>query len=289
MKRGLRFGLASKTSAVALSLCFVAASAGNAWAGCAQPREMAALRVAALRQHLMVAALACHEASYFNQFVTSYQGEFLESDHALLRFFAREGSGEDGYNAYKTHEANESSLRSLHDPRYCAAAESAFYIALHHNLPLAQLATEEAPLLHVGYRSCERSADVMDASFAAPARHADMMETAAAAPAPVAPAIAAPAATPAPAPERLAEAAPAPATTPMPAPQDEEVVPADPAQDETADNYAPPPPPAQYRAAYTSPYAYNPYYRGWYPYAPPAMRQVMGPDGRWYLVPSYVR
>ena len=285
MKRGSRFGLASKTSAVALSLCFVAASAGNAWAGCAQPREMAALRVAALRQHLMVAALACHEASYFNQFVTSYQGEFLESDHALLKFFAREGSGEDGYNAYKTHEANESSLRSLHDPRYCAAAESAFYIALHHNLPLAQLATEEAPLLHVGYRSCERSADVMDASFAAPARHADMMETAAAA-APVA----APAAAPAPAPQRVAEAAPPPAATPAPvAPQDEDAAPADTTQDEMADNAYAPPPPAQYRAAYTAPYAYNPYYRGWYPYAPPQMRQVMGPDGRWYLVPSYVR
>jgi len=284
VKRGSRFGLASKTSAVALSLCFVAASTGNAWAGCAEPREMAALRVAALRQHLMVAALACHEASYFNQFVTSYQGEFLESDHALMRFFARQGSGEDGYNAYKTHEANESSLRSLHDPRYCAAAESAFYVALHHNLPLAQLATEEAPLLHVGYQSCSRGADLMDTSFTVPARHADMMETAAAAPA--AAAVAAPAT--APAPQRVAEAAsPPPAATPVP--QEEDAAPAD--QDEMADNYAPPPPPppAQYRAAYTTPYGYNPYYSGWYPYAPPRMRQVMGPDGRWYLVPSYVR
>src|SRR5580698_3403970 len=156
VKRGSKSGLASKTGAVALSLCFVAGSAGNAWASCAQPRDMAALRVAALRQHLMVAALACHEAAYFNRFVTSYQGEFQESDHALLKFFEHEGSGEDGYNAYKTHEANESSLLSIHDPRFCASAESAFYVALHQGLPLVQLATEEAPLLHVGYQSCSR-------------------------------------------------------------------------------------------------------------------------------------
>ncbi|HTW34365.1 MAG TPA: hypothetical protein VMD53_07095 [Rhizomicrobium sp.] len=276
MNKELKSGLASKTGAVALAVCFVAASTGNAWAGCAQPRELAALRAAALRQHLMVAALACHEAAYFNRFVTSYQGEFLESDHALMRFFVREGSGEDGYNAYKTHEANESSLRSLHDPRFCAAAESAFYIALHQGLPLAQLATEEAPLLHVGYQSCSRSAEAIDATFVAPARHQDMMETAAVAPA------AAPAATPEP--QRVADVPPPVA---VPAPQEQQVVAADPAQEETADNSYPPP--AQYGAAYNTPYAYNPYYSGWYPYAPPQMRQVQGPDGSWYLVPSYVR
>jgi hypothetical protein len=284
VKRGSKFGLASKTGAVAMAFCFVAASTGNAWAGCAEPRELAALRVAALRQHLMVAALACHEAAYFNRFVTSYQGEFLESDHALMKFFERQGSGEDGYNAYKTHEANESSLRSLHDPRYCATAESAFYIALHQGLPLSQLATEEAPLLRVGYQSCSRSADAIDASFAAPARHQDMMDTAAAAP------VAAPVVAPAPEPQRVAVAAPPPAAAPVPAAQDQEVVPAD-LQDETADNTYQAPPPAQYQAAYNAPrpYGYNPYYSGWYPYAPPQMRQVQGPDGRWYLVPSYVR
>jgi hypothetical protein len=289
VKRASKFGLASKTGAVAMAFCFVAASTGNAWAGCAEPRELAALRVAALRQHLMVAALACHEAPYFNRFVTSYQGEFLESDHALLKFFERQGSGEDGYNAYKTHEANESSLRSIHDARFCATAESAFYIALHQGLPLAQLATEEAPLLHVGYQSCSRSADATDTTFAAPARHQDMMEAAAIvpAPAPVAAPAAAPVAAPAPEPQRLA-AAEVPAAAPMPPPQDQEVVQADPVQDETADNYYSPPP-AQYRAAYNTSYGYNPYYSGWYPYAPPQMRQVQGPDGRWYLVPSYVR
>ena len=298
MKRGSKSGLASKTGAVALSLCFVAGSAGNAWASCAQPRDMAALRVAALRQHLMVAALACHEAAYFNRFVTSYQGEFQESDHALLKFFEHEGSGEDGYNAYKTHEANESSLLSIHDPRFCASAESAFYVALHQGLPLVQLATEEAPLLHTGYQSCMR-ADMMDASFAAPARHQDMMDTAAVAPA----AAAAPAPAPAPAPQRVAAVQPPPAAAPAPAPQEDDAVTADLSQGETADNdvQQSAPPPTEYRAAYNTAYAYNtpyaynsynsynPYYRGWYPYAPPQMRQVQGPDGRWYLVPSYVR
>ena len=292
MKRGSKSGLASKTGAVALAVCFVAGSAGNAWA-CAQPNDMAALRVAALRQHLMVAALACHEAAYFNRFVTSYQGEFQESDHALMKFFVHQGSGEDGYNAYKTHEANESSLRSLHDPRYCAAAESAFYVALHQGLPLVQLATEEAPLLRTGYQSCVR-ADVMDASFSVPARHQDTMESAAAAPAPAvaaaSTAAAAPLAAPAPAPERVAAVQPPPPAAAPPAAQEDDAAPADMAEDETADNdYPSAPPPAEYRAAYNTPYAYNPYYRGWYPYAPPQMRQVQGPDGRWYLVPSYVR
>jgi hypothetical protein len=275
---------ASKIGAVGLAVCFVAASTGNAWAACAGAQEMAALRAAALRQHLMVAGLACHEAAYFNQFITAYQNEFLESDHTLMRFFQREGKGEDGYNAYKTHEANESSLRSIHDGRFCGEAEAAFYIALNRGMSLAELATYEAPMLHTGYVACERSAQLYDASFASPASPAPHQEMeAAAAPVPAA-AAAAPAVE---APQQkvavLPESAP-PAAAPV---EDQPQAAPDPGADETADN------------AYTGGYAYNAYnapapnpyyyYGRWYPYAPPAMRQVQGPDGRWYLVPSYVR
>ena len=106
----------------------------------------------------MVAALVCHDAPSFNQFVTSYQSEFLNSDHVLVKFFKRQGSGESGYNAYKTHEANNSSLRSINDPRFCGAAEEAFYIALHRNLSLNELATEEAWLLFTSAMRAARGA-----------------------------------------------------------------------------------------------------------------------------------
>ncbi|HUO91365.1 MAG TPA: hypothetical protein VMU22_00505 [Rhizomicrobium sp.] len=295
MTKGTR--IASKIGALGMAACFVAASTGDAWARCAAPQEMTALRAAALRQHLMVAGLVCHEADSFNRFIIAYQSEFQESDRALMAFFNRQGSGEAGYNAYKTREANDSSLRSTRDGRFCEEAEAAFYIALHRGLALAQLASYEAPILHTGYQSCSRSAELYDASFASPAlpaRHEDLME-AAAAPEATAPAAAAPAAaapTPIAAPPAqekfaaLPETAPPAATTPA---QDESAAPDDadqmpdpqPAENTYARSYA--------YNGYSAPYGYNPYYSRWYPYAPPMMRQVMGPDGRWYLVPSYVR
>jgi hypothetical protein len=155
VKKGLKF----KTGAAALALSMVAGNAAQAM--CANQQEMTALRASALRQHLMVAALTCHETEYFNQFVTEYRAAYQDSDRELLRFFAREGSGDEGYNAYKTKEANDSSLRSMHEASFCGDAEAAFYTALHGNLSLEELAKQEAPLVHTGYLGCERSADAM--------------------------------------------------------------------------------------------------------------------------------
>jgi hypothetical protein len=287
MNKGSKSSLVSKTGAVALALSFAAGNATEALAACAGPQEMTALRVAALRQHLMVAALACHEAPSFNQFVTSYQSEFLDSDHVLIKFFKRQGSGESGYNAYKTREANDSSLRSLSDPRFCGAAEEAFYIALHRNLSLSELATEEAALVHTGYASCTRSADAADDSYGSPqlpAPHGALMEMATAAPA-AAPSIAAPVASPAPA--RVAAIPPAADAVYDPPQQDDAAVANDaPPPQQAASNYYPYQARDGYQTAYRAPY--NPYYsNAWYPQNPPQMRQVMGPDGNWYLVPSY--
>jgi len=257
---------ASKIGAIGMAVCFVAASTGNAWAACAAPQEMTALRAAALRQHLMVAGLVCHDAASFNQFITAYQSEYQESDRALMAFFNRHGSGDAGYNAYKTHEANDSSLRSIHDPNFCQEAEAAFYIALHRGLALAQLATYEAPILRTGYQSCSRSAELYDASYATPAmpaRHEDVMESTTASEA--APPPAAVAAAPAAAPgedDSATEDDSAPGETPQ----------------QTADN-------SYGYAGSNAGYSYN--YRP-YPLAPAVMRQVQGPDGGWYLVPSYV-
>jgi hypothetical protein len=157
VKKDMKSRVALKTGAAALALTFLASNAAVAM--CAKPQEMAALRAAALRQELMVAALTCHETDDFNRFVTMYRTEYQASDHDLQRFFDREGSGDAGYNAYKTKEANNSSIESMHDPEFCGRSLAAFDVALHRNLPLADLATEEASYVHTGFEGCSRSAD----------------------------------------------------------------------------------------------------------------------------------
>lgn len=103
---------------------------GGAWAGaaCEAPRDATALKIAALQQFLMVAALTCHDVAAYNGFVVSHQGELQQSDKALLRYFLGRdaGTGDRDYNAYKTRLANASSLESLHDPQFCQAADAAF-------------------------------------------------------------------------------------------------------------------------------------------------------------------
>ena len=166
MKKDMKSRVALKTGAAALALSFFASNAAVAM--CAQPQEMAALRAAALRQELMVAALTCHEVDDFNRFVTMYRAEYQTSDRDLQKFFDREGSGDAGYNAYKTKEANDSSLQSMHDPEFCGRSLAAFDVALHRGLPLAELATAEASIVHTGFEGCSRSADA--SSYMLPTR-----------------------------------------------------------------------------------------------------------------------
>jgi hypothetical protein len=98
------------------------------------PEEVSAVRVAAIQQELMVAALTCHEISRFNAFQTGYGPELRTSDATLLRMFRRlyGGSrGEGRYHAFKTKLANDSSIRSIHDnPGYCQEAGTMFTTAL---------------------------------------------------------------------------------------------------------------------------------------------------------------
>jgi len=285
---------AMKTGTTALALCLVAGNA--AMARCASPEEMTALKVAALRQQLMVAALTCHQASSFNRFVTSYQEEFVSSDHALMRFFAHESGAraDDAYNAYKTKMANDSSLRSLSDPWFCGRAHSAFSAALTRNLPLAQLVVDQNQ--PTGFSSCMADNSGVAPSVNGPnlpSRHRYMLEGTpvnadAAPPAPqreasldTKPAAAAPAIPimqPAATPPVAAPAVPASDTTPGPAPTD--------GRYRDADNG-----PYAYGPEYSTPNVYQPppsaygdYSRWWYAGQSP-MQQVQGPDGRWYLVP----
>jgi hypothetical protein len=120
--------------AVAAILSMVAGQALAAGqAACAKPKEMDALRTAAVQQRLMVAALSCDAVSLYNQFVLAYQKELQASDKALQQFFRRLNSknGTADYHAYKTKMANGSSMTSIGDMAgYCATAKSSFDTAL---------------------------------------------------------------------------------------------------------------------------------------------------------------
>jgi hypothetical protein len=159
----------SKTAAAALALCLLAGPAAAA-ALCAQPQDMTALRAAALRQELMVAALSCRAAADFNLFVAAYRDELLKSDRALKDFFLRQDAskGEGAYDAYKTRLANISSLRSLHDPRFCRSAKVAFDVALKRKGALAELESERPTPIATGYAICSPGAAKTEVAVAAP-------------------------------------------------------------------------------------------------------------------------
>jgi len=147
------FALKMGAAALAISL-----SAGNAAAapGCARPQDVTALRIAALQQQLMVAALTCHDTASYNRFVTSHQGELQKSDQALMSFFLRQdaGKGLADYNAYKTKLANASSLRSLRDPQFCRGAKDAFDVTRDRDMPLADLMSRQRSAIETSYASC---------------------------------------------------------------------------------------------------------------------------------------
>lgn len=136
--------------------------AGGAWAGprCEAPQDAAALRTAALQQYLMVAALTCHQTAAYNGFVLSHRGELQYLDRTLLDYFMRRNAetGDADYNAYKTWLANASSMRSLHDPRFCGRADEAFNDALDASKPLAELVAERRVPFTAGITSCEETA-----------------------------------------------------------------------------------------------------------------------------------
>jgi len=151
----LRTGLRLKTGVAALTLCWLSGGAMAA-ARCAEPQDMSALQIAALQQQLMVAALTCHDVADYNRFVISHRPELRASDRALLRFFVRQGAqkGGDGYNAYKTKLANDSSLRSVRDGQFCPSADAAFTDARAFKGSLAELVSQPSSRNATGYAGC---------------------------------------------------------------------------------------------------------------------------------------
>ena len=149
-----------KIGASALAFLFLT---GQAWAGgyCASPEESAALKIAALQQQLMVAALSCSETGSYNRFVIAYRTDLQRSDAVLQGYFLHSDphGGVAAYHAYKTRLANKASLRSLHDiVSYCADARAVFNAALaRYGQPLAALVSGQPAAIAIRDTECTNS------------------------------------------------------------------------------------------------------------------------------------
>ena len=96
---------------------------------CARPSEELSVKVAAVQQRLMVAALTCNDVADFNRFQRGYLQRLRQSDLHLQMFFRRiyGARGESRYYSFKTRLANDDSILSIHNnPAYCKAANQAF-------------------------------------------------------------------------------------------------------------------------------------------------------------------
>jgi hypothetical protein len=118
----------------------------NAFASseCVRPEDDLAMKTSVMQQELMVAALACGEASLYNSFVLSHRDELQKADAALLAFFERENGdgGQSSYHDFKTKAANVSSLKSARDQAgYCANSEHIFAAA--YGVSLAAFVTSQ--------------------------------------------------------------------------------------------------------------------------------------------------
>jgi hypothetical protein len=125
-----------------------------AFARCTGANDALALKTAAVQQELMVAAFTCGDTDGYNRFVTAYRRDLQDSDAALLAYFQRTGTTAD-YHAYKTSLANDFSLISLRNDRFCGAANAAFDAALDPSHPaLAQIVEEQPVTVNEDGGSC---------------------------------------------------------------------------------------------------------------------------------------
>lgn len=159
-------------------------------ADCVNNDAMTALKVAAMQQELMVAALTCHEVARYNHFVLSHQPELIDSDNRLKAYFVQRSGVEAGYHTFKTELANASSLRSVRATNsFCARADSEFDLA-DRPMSLSALVGMQSFALGAAYQTCrgrDRNAPVTaDASPALPSRQSRLASVRAGAPDPYA-------------------------------------------------------------------------------------------------------
>jgi hypothetical protein len=147
----------TRVAAVLIAAAFVA-EGSMAADRCASRREVDTLKVAALQQELMVAALTCHDVRAYNRFVLSYRPELQRSDRAMLALFmSREGSraGDAAYNAFKTRLANLAALRNNEEGgEFCAQARAAFRAAEENRASLEAFVESQPVAVSLPYEDC---------------------------------------------------------------------------------------------------------------------------------------
>jgi hypothetical protein len=112
-----------------VSLCLAVLAHPLSALACDTPRDVAALKTAALHQRLMVAALTCKSTTAYNRFVLAHRAELQRSDADLKAYFIAQGgeSGEAAYDSYKTKVANLVARAPAIDARaFCASTADEF-------------------------------------------------------------------------------------------------------------------------------------------------------------------
>ncbi|HEY0265562.1 MAG TPA: hypothetical protein VGC16_02350 [Rhizomicrobium sp.] len=89
-------------------------------ADCATTAEADALKIAAMRQQLIAAALFCGEGDVYHRFAANFRGDLQDADAALKAFFARHGLA-DGAEAFTARAARLSDQERARDgASFCA-------------------------------------------------------------------------------------------------------------------------------------------------------------------------
>jgi hypothetical protein len=157
-------GMSRKTKLAAILVAAAFTAEGSMAADrCASPQEVATLKVAALQQELMVAALTCHEIGAYNRFVLDYRPELQRSDRTMLDLFmSHEGSraGDADYNAFKTRLANLAALRNNDDSGFCQEAHSEFRAAAENRASLEDFVESQPVAVDLPFENCGGGAQV---------------------------------------------------------------------------------------------------------------------------------
>jgi len=141
---------------------------------CATHDEVATLKVAALQQQMMVAALTCHQTGAYNRFVRTFRPELQRSDHAMLSLFVRKDSsdGDADYNAYKTKLANVSMLKENEEGRSFCRDAKANFAALAHQRSLTDFASSRPVYVSLPFSDCGGGSAAAPASDTPAMHHA---------------------------------------------------------------------------------------------------------------------
>jgi hypothetical protein len=149
----------TKLTAAALATSMLAT---QAWAGCMDATDKAALKIETLQQELMVAGLTCNDVNPYNAFVLANRPELIASDHDLQTFYTKlySGGGTAQFQAVKTRLANHFSLDSLHDQNGFCRTAAMLFSNMRGGTPLSSQVSWIA--VNDTKESCERGAPIVE-------------------------------------------------------------------------------------------------------------------------------